>query len=488
MNTSIEQLAAGNKFWQYFFKICSIPHPSGHEAQLRDYLIREACSYNLQYRVDKAGNLAIDRAAAPGCEQYPSIILQAHLDMVPQVAENVVFDFLRDPIRPQVEGDWVTTGGRTTLGADDGIGVALAMELLTTNDLRCGKLRAVFTVSEETGLGGAEDIDPDFLDADVLFNLDSDVPFTIGCAGSSRFEGHRILESQPSPAEVMGIKINLGGMQGGHSGVDIHRNVGSAAKAALQIVKDLSELGFALSSVQSGTLYNAIAREAEITGILPPEALAAAISRLEKYANALNSTLEPAAGKRITVQLEQLPAVPEQILTAAACQDLLEVWEQLPHGLLSVCADNSSETSCNLAAVHGESGGDWGFILLARSLFDAKRIAVTDSALQLLHDHKFSGEVDSAYCSWEPKWDAPLLKFACDIYRELTGEEAARYVIHGGLEPGLFSGMNPRLQMLSFAPSTQSVHSPQEKLSIPSVEMTRKLLRNLCEKLSGDIL
>lgn len=475
---SVEKLLPDNAYWKYFLKVCSIPHPSGHEEKLRDFLIAEAVKHDLAYKVDGAGNLAIERPASKGCENAPRIILQAHLDMVPQAADGVEFDFLRDSIVPVVEGDWVTTGGKTTLGADDGMGVALIMEMLTADDLVCGALRGVFTVSEETGLGGAEDIDLSFLDGDILFNLDSDVVFTIGCAGGSRFEGKSLLASK-APAGDKAVKITLKGMQGGHSGVDIHRNVGSAAveiKNFLAAAKDIE-----LASIHAGTLHNAIAREAEAVIVIKNDELEAIKTLAKNFAQKLNQAFEPAEKSVIELEVEELTSQPEAVLTGESWATLLKVWQELPHGVLAVNSDNSTETSSNLAVVSGTAGKHFSFTLLVRSLYDKKRLEVTEKAIKLMQENGFTAAVDSQYTSWEPRWESPLLEYACKVYKSLTGKTAERFVIHGGLEPGMFCGMNPKLEMLSFAPATRSVHSPQEKLSISDSENIRKLLRKLLE-------
>ena len=478
MNSAVEKLLPDNAYWKYFLKICSIPHPSGHEEKLRDFLVAEAEKHGLKYRVDQAGNLAVERPAAAGCEKFPRIILQAHLDMVPQAAPGVEFDFLRDSITPVIEGDWVTTGNRTTLGADDGMGVALIMEMLTAPDLACGALRGVFTVSEETGLGGAEDIDLDFLDADMLFNLDSDVVFTIGCAGGSRFEGKSVLASK-APAGNCAVKITIQGMQGGHSGVDIHRQVGSAAVEIRNLLAAVD--GVELASVKAGTLHNAIAREAEALIVVSEDAWENLQILADDTAKELNRKYLPAENSVIEVKVQKVATVPEKVLTAEKQAMLLDVWSKLPHGVLAVNPDNSTATSSNLAVVAGDAGSEWSFILLVRSLYDKKRLEVTENALMLLRENGFAADVDSQYTSWEPRWESPLLEHACDIYKSVTGKTAERFVIHGGLEPGMFCGMNPALEMLSFAPATQSVHSPQEKLSISDSENIRKVLRKLLE-------
>ena len=483
MNSKIESMLPANGFWKYFLKICSIPHPSGHEAELRDMLQAEAQRHGLRCRVDKAGNLAIDRAAAVGFEALPCIILQAHLDMVPQVAPGVEFDFLHDAIQLQLEGSWLTTNGRTTLGADDGMGIALAMELMTDPTLECGPLRAVFTVCEETGLGGAEDIAREFLDAAYLINLDSDEPFVIGCAGGARLLGSARLAAKI--ADVAGktaVKFTLEGMHGGHSGMDIHLNVGSATVTLGSFLTELE--GFELAAVNAGTLHNAIARSGEVSGLLANDRLEKAKELIGNYNCRLNKELRPEPNRRIELAMKTLSAPPKLVLTDAAQRDLLRLWKLLPHGVLAKNPDNSSATSCNLGVITGAAGELWQITMLARSVYNAERDKVTCQAQKLMQQFNFSAQIDSAYSSWEPRWDSAFLRYACNIYQELSGKQAQTAVIHGGLEPGIFCGMNPALQMISFAPETQAVHSPQERLNIEDCQEKRRLLRALVSRIS----
>ncbi len=483
MNLPVEKVLPDNMFWKYFLLICSIPHPSGHEERLRDVLIAEAEKHGLTCRVDKAGNLAIDRAAAANCEDLPVIIMQAHLDMVPQAADGVEFDFLRDSVQPVVADGWISTGNRTTLGADDGTGVALAMELLTDKTLQCGALRGVFTVCEETGLGGAEDIAPEFLAADYLINLDSDQPFVVGCAGGARFDGSRQFASQQPLADNVPLKITLNGMHGGHSGEDIHKNVGSAVKVMGQFLQEISAKGFMLASVDAGTLHNAIARSAGVFGTLPECAVPAVQTLAGKYSEQLNSELIPAAGEKIRLTVEVAGAVPPHVLTSEAQNTLLAVWNALPHGLLKTTAAGDSQTSCNLAVLQGKAGEKWSFTLLARSIYNEERDEVVKLGMDLLTEHGFAAKITGAYSSWSPRWESPFLEYACQTCEKISGKAAQKTVIHGGLEPGMFCQINPRLDMISFAPRTLALHSPQERMEISSAEEMRELLRALVENI-----
>ncbi|MBO5723009.1 MAG: hypothetical protein J6S19_07835, partial [Lentisphaeria bacterium] len=326
------------------------------------------------------------------------------------------------------------------------------------------------------------------LQADILFNLDSDVTFTIGCAGGSRFTAQTVPECCAADKSHKAVTLTLKNMLGGHSGVDIHRNVGSAAVVMGKLLAGISSLGFALSSVHAGTLANAIAREAVVCGTVPPERSAEIAAVIEKYNKELNAVLETAPDAPVILTMESSAAIPDTVLTPEAQENLLAVWNRLPHGVLEKECDGSTGTSSNLGVVSGSSGSEWQFTLLVRSLYDARRNAVTNETLELLKNYGFTGAVDSAYTSWEPRRDSELLEFACRVYKDVLGKEPERFVIHGGLEPGLFCGMNPDLQMLSFAPATCAVHSPQEKLSISDSENIRKLLRALLEGLKNTLL
>ncbi len=479
MTSTIEKQLPGNAFWKYFLRICAIPHLSGREGALRNMLVAEAEQHGLRTRTDRRGNLAIDRAAAPGCEKFPRLILQGHLDMVGQQAAGVEFDFLRDPIVPRLENGWVSTGGRTTLGADDGVALASAMELLCDPALVCGPLRAVFTVEEETGLGGALEIDPAFLDADILFNLDSDEDFTIGCAGGARLEGRGVLPCQAPTAGKIGMEFEVHGMHGGHSGEDIQRPYGSANRVLSDWLSEVATLE--LAGVDGGTLDNAIARDATASGVIAENALPELQKQVAEMAVKLNRAWTPAPGRTIEVSVRRIPP-PARVLTGDAQHKLLAALRTLPHGVLGKIGE-ATETSANLAIVRGTAGGEWLIVSHVRSLFNDKRRSLCDGVLHTLQTGGLNANLVSEYSSWTPDWNAPLLKFAQRVRQELTGREPVARVTHGGLEPGLFSRINPELAMLSFAPTHEFLHSPQERLNVESVENFRILLRTLVTRL-----
>lgn len=473
-----------NAFWRTFLKICTIPHPSGHEAALRDDLAGTARKAGLGVRIDARGNLAVDRPAAPGCEHFPTVILQGHMDMVPQAAAGVSFDFERDPIRPLVEGEWVTTGNRTTLGADDGVALAGAMELMTDPTLHCGALRALFTVEEETGLGGAAELDPNFLEGDILFNLDSGAGgFTAGCAGGTRSEGCCAMPKTAPTLGNLGVTIKIGHLHGGHSGSDIHRNFGNANVILIALLREFPTLE--LSAISGGTLDNALSRDAEASGALPQELLAHLQERARVLAAELNRTLEHNPAQPITVAVEA-GAAPAAVWPGPRQQELLAMLASLPAGLLERSADGASETSANLAVIRGQAGESFRVVEHMRSLFNARREALAESVLDKMRRGGLNAHIVSQYSGWSPATDSPLAHFARQVYRDVVGHEPEFRVTHGGLEPGIFSGKNPRLAMLSFAPEHIDLHSPAERLNIASVAEFRALLRALVER-AGEI-
>lgn len=471
-----------NAFWRFFLKLCAIPRPSGHEAAVREYLAAAARAAGLAVRVDARGNLAIDRRPSPGCEAYPVVILQGHMDMVPQAAEGVAFDFEHDAIVPVVEDGWVTTGGKTTLGADDGVALAGAMELLTDPALSCGPLRAVFTVEEETGLKGAAELDPVFLEGDILFNLDSGAGgFIAGCAGGTRLEGDGMLPAETPDAGTVGVTLKAAHLHGGHSGEDIHRNFGNANAVLVALLRETPE--FALSAFSGGSQDNALPREAEASGALPETALPRLQARVRELERELNRTLEhdPAAPIAVTMRTH---AAPDAVWPKTLQRTLLDLLAGMPAGLLARTAEGASATSGNLAIIRGIAGGEFRVVEHVRSLYNADRQALTDRLLEKMRAGGLAARVNSPYSAWTPQPDSPLLDYARRVYRNVIGEEPKIAVTHGGLEPGIFSGKNPHLAMLSFAPEHIHLHSPGERLNIASVAEFRRLLRALVERVA----
>ncbi len=458
---------------EIFDLICGIPHTSGHEAALREKLAGIARDAGLRVRIDAAGNMAVDRPPSSGFEKLPVTILQAHMDMVPQTAPGVEFDFLRDPVRWRRDGDWISAGGRTSLGADDGIGLALALELLLDGDVRCGALRGVFTVEEETGFGGASRIDPAFLEGGALINLDGedDAFFIVGCAGAARTEGRRRAELIPVRGGARGVKIILSGFPGGHSGVDIHKNRGNAIKAMGELLAE-GLRGVEISELRGGTVFNAIPGCCEVIGAVPsgtelpePETLAAPLRS------------RTAEGEKIALTYEETPT-PGSVLAAESRSALVRAVAELPDGVLAFSGifDGVVETSSNLATAE-VSDGLMRICVSQRSMTDRIREEATEACRRVFAACGFEASVAGAYGAWEASEPTPLVKRAVAVWEEANGGTPSVSVMHAGVEVADFKALHPALEAVSVGPTVETPHSTGERLSVSSTLRVRKWLR-----------
>lgn len=469
--------------WQVFDEICAIPHPSGHETALRDHLRRRVEEQGLTTLIDETGNLLIEKAASPGCEKAKTVILQAHLDMVPQHIAGIEFDFTRDPIIPVIEVGMVTTGGKTTLGADNGIGVALAMDLLLSNDVRHGPLKALFTISEETGLDGANGLDGKFLDGDILINLDgggSD-QILIGCAGGTRMRGIFAAEWQDAPPDCCGVSVTLSGLAGGHSGRDIDKQRGNAVKIMAELI---SAVSFGIAKLDGGTLQNAIPREARALFALP-------LAERDSAVAGINAFLLEQQGKLsvnepdFRFQVEVVPAPAKVWLDALRCQ-VTAVLLECPHGVVAMSEHASEQvgTSINLASVKtGETAIT--ITTMTRSESKDRQRQVVGDAMTRFEKHGARCEVDSEYPAWEPDRNSAILRIVNESFQELFGTIPQIVVEHSGLECGIFAARNPRLELVSIGPDIFDLHSPSERLDIASVERFRRLTIKTLEKVAS---
>lgn len=468
--------------WEIFELICSIPHPSGHEAALAEALSAMARERGLAVRRDAAGNLRIDRAAAPGFESAPAVLLQAHLDMVPQTAPGVKFDFLTDPILPEIRGEWVVSGAGTTLGSDNGIGVAAAVALLFDPAWRGGALAGVFTVSEEVGLNGALALSPEMLEGTYLLNLDSEEEgeLYLGCAGGARLTLTFDAAFRPVPAGMTGVRCTVGGMAGGHSGCNIADRRGNAIRLLARLLKESPELQIA--SFDGGTCDNAIPREAVVSGALPAETFERFRRRAEAFEHEAAGEFD--APPEFRIEVESAP-LPEQVWQESFRDRVLNALTGCPDGPTAFdSALGVVRTSSNLAAVRSE-GERLVVATSQRSQIDAERVALTEAIAERFRAAGATASVSHAYPGWEPRLDSRLFSTAASLYRELFGRKPEPKVIHAGLECGILSGINPKLEILSFGPTLENPHSPGERLDIASVGRFWKFLRELILRLQS---
>ncbi len=459
--------------WHYFEEICRIPRPSKKEGKIAAYLMDFAQKQGLEARQDEAGNVLIKKPAVKGMEKVPVVVLQSHMDMVCEKNAATSHDFDRDPIQPYVDGEWVNARG-TTLGADDGIGMAAQLALLASTDIKHGELECLFTVDEETGLTGAFALKPGFFDGRILLNLDSEDEgeLFIGCAGGIDTVIEMPVETQPTDPQGFAMKITVKGLQGGHSGDDINKGRGNAIKILNRFLWEINAgYGIGVAEIDGGNLRNAIAREACATIIVPAEKKESIRVDFNLYLAEMEEVwkiTEP--GLKMELESANLPL---QTFTAESTTKLLNALYACPHGVfaMSYRMPGMVETSTNLASVKMKGENTVIVTTSQRSDVASEKMNIAQmvaSVFKLANANVVHGE---GYPGWTPDPDSAILKIAVDSYRKLFGKEPLVRSIHAGLECGLFLEKYPGMDMVSFGPTLRGVHSPDEKVNIATVEM-----------------
>lgn len=465
--------------WQCFDEVTKIPRPSCHEEQIRDFLVKFAKDHNVAVKTDECGNVLMHKNATPGFENAPVVILQAHMDMVAEKNSGVEHDFLKDPIETYVDGDWVKARG-TTLGADNGIGIAAAMAVMIDPDLKHGPVEALFTVNEEIGLEGAQNLGEGMLGGNILINLDSedDGEIFVGCAGGIDTTAWFNYKRSLAPDHFTYLRIGVKGLLGGHSGGDIHLGRANANKLVARFLWNCSQKwNLQLVKFDGGNLRNAIPREAyAIFGI--ETSLADDVKNdLDEYIKEIKkeySGIEPA----IKLELDSADK-PEYCIDQETSMALVRALYCAPHGVISMSRDLEGlvETSTNLAAVKMEEGSRIKVTTSQRSSVESRKYDIADQVEAVFQLAGATVEHSDGYPGWAPNMQSPIMKIAADAYEELFGVKPAIKAIHAGLECGLFLAKYPNLDMVSFGPTMTGVHSPDEQLLIPTVD---KFWRHLC--------
>ena len=459
--------------WEYFEEICQVPRPSKKEGKIMAFLLDWAKKHDLEACRDEAGNVLIKKPAAPGRENAPTVVLQAHMDMVCEKNSDTAHDFDKDPIRPYVDGEWVRAKG-TTLGADDGIGMAAMMAVLTSKDIAHGPVECLFTVDEETGLTGAFALRPGFVSGNILLNLDSEDEgeMFIGCAGGIDTVVRMKYETESAPCDAFALKVQVKGLQGGHSGDDINKGRGNAIKILNRFLWDLNaKYGIRLALLEGGNLRNAIAREAwavcVIDGNHKEDARVAFNVYMAEMENVWRVT-EP--GLQLSLESADTPSL---VLTKKDTDALLNALYACPHGVFSMSyrMPGLVETSTNLAAVRFEKENTVLITTSQRSDVDSEKMNIANMVEAVVKMAGAEVEHSEGYPGWAPNPDSPVVKVAVESYKRLFGKAPVVRSIHAGLECGLFLEKYPKMDMVSFGPTLRGVHSPDEKVNIKTVEM-----------------
>ncbi|WP_075183474.1 beta-Ala-His dipeptidase [Pantoea sp. 1.19] len=466
--------------WDIFAKICSIPHPSYHEEQLAQHILRWADEQGLWTDRDQVGNILIRKPATPGLENRKPVALQAHLDMVPQKNNDTVHDFTQDPIQPYVDGEWVTARG-TTLGADNGIGMASALAVLADKQVEHGPLEVLLTMTEEAGMDGAFGLQPRWLQAEILINTDSEEEGEIymGCAGGIDFTATLPLEREAPAADSQIVSLTLKGLKGGHSGCDIHVGLGNANKLLARFLfRHAEALNLQLLDFTGGTLRNAIPREATALLAVPAAGREAFDAAVQDYLSTLQNELA-LKEKNLTLRAEAAESS-LQALTPASRDRFVALLNSTPNGVIrqSDVMKGVVETSLNVGVVRTE--GDQATInSLIRSLLDSGKAYVVEmlTALGQLAGAKTAAK--GSYPGWQPDASSPVMALVRETYQQLFDRTPNIQVIHAGLECGLFKKPYPDMDMVSIGPTITGPHSPDERVHIASVGLYWQLLTAL---------
>lgn len=455
-----------------FAQVNAVPRPSKKEERMIAFLLDFGKKLGLESKRDEVGNVIIRKPATKGKEACPTVILQSHMDMVCEKNADVQFDFERDAIQTYVDGDWLKAKG-TTLGADDGIGIAMEMAVLQATDIEHGPLECVFTRDEETGLSGAEGMGSDFMTGSYLINLDSEDEgeIFISCAGGCRTNVTFSYTDEPTPAGSFAVELMVKGLTGGHSGDDIDKKRANANKLLVRFMYiAMKKYGLRIADIQTGGLHNAIPREASAVVVVPAEHK----ESLRVDWNIFAADVEQefyVTEKTMRFEMQSVE-VPATLVDLDTNNRLITALQAVHNGILSMSQDiELVETSSNLASIHKYA--DKHEIVIASSQRSSLLSARNNMSNTIGACFELAGaKVDTGegYPGWAPKADSHLLKVAVEQYKALFGKEPLVRGIHAGLECGLFSEKYPHLDMVSFGPTLRGVHSPDEKLLIPTVD------------------
>ncbi len=466
--------------WEYFYGITQVPHPSKKEEKIRAHVREFATSNNFEFVEDEVGNIVIKVPATSGYENAPTIVIQGHIDMVCEKNKGTDHDFDNDPLKIYRDGDWITAEG-TTLGADNGIGVAAGMAVATDPSVTHGPLELLCTVDEETGMTGVNALKPGFITGKTLLNLDSeeDGAFYVGCSGGQDTRGYFELEYVDSDSSLVPYELMLTGLKGGHSGLDVANGRANAIRLLAQLLNRIeAEVEFELAEISGGSLRNAIPRESEVTILINPTDEDKVREIADKFI--ADTLLEfNVNDPGLEIVLNKKDSNDEKVFTKEFVTNLIKVLLSVPHGISAMSPDIPGlvETSTNLATID---------IIDNQLVIGTSQRSAIDSAkwhisnmVKAIFELGGAEKVDTGdgYPGWQPNMDSELLKISKEVYKELNNSEPEIKAIHAGLETGLLGAKYPGIDMISFGPTIEGAHSPDERLNIPATAKFYKLVK-----------
>ena len=472
------------RVWKHFYDLNQIPRCSKHEEKVSQFVLDFAKKLGLKYKTDEVGNIIISKPASPGMEDRPTAVIQGHLDMVCEKNNDTVHDFSKDPIKMLVQDGWVTADG-TTLGADNGIAVAMGMAVMEAEDIPHPPMEFLFTIDEETGLTGASALKSDMLEGRILLNIDSEGEgaLYIGCAGGLNTLLTKNILWQDTQGDFKTYVLKVGGLRGGHSGLNIHEGFGNAIILSGRLLKALrSKVNLKLAAVNAGSKHNAIPREAESIVQLHPEDLNKAKEIIADYQKMYREEYK-FVDKDVFISLQETEAA-HKIFDDHFAGQLIDLLYAMPHGVMAMshAIDGLVETSTNMAIIETRVDG----VFLLTSQRSSVASAVKDVAGKVRAVGELAGfevEHNDGYPAWEPNPDSKLLATCKKIYADKYGKNPEVKAIHAGLECGIIGEKYEGMEMISFGPDIEGAHSPDEKVRIESLqhiwEYLLEILKNI---------
>lgn len=470
--------------WHYFAEYCKIPHPSKHEEAAAAYVLDQARRLGLDSARDEAGNVVVRKPASPGYEQKPWVCLQGHLDMVPEKRPDKQHDFLKDPIK-LVRKDNVLMADGTTLGADNGVAVATSLAIMADQTLEHGPLEFLFTVDEETGLTGARQLDPSLLRSATLLNLDSEEEgaLYVGCSGGRDTTGTWALDTEAAPAGTVGVELTVGGLRGGHSGLEIDKGRGNAIKIINRAIMLLEASGARLARVDAGNKRNAIPRDAVALLFVPAKKLEGALAAIEAFNTTIRAELSSVEPNLAVAAAKAKGRC--KVLRKGLQKKLTMAISAMPHGVIKMSADIPElvETSTNLAVINTTKKE----IVIQTSQRSSVASEIGEIADTVRHVFTLAGAAVSGsdgYPGWKPNLASPILKNAVATYTQMYGVEPKVKAVHAGLECGIIGEKYPGMDMVSFGPTLEGVHSPDEKIYVDTVDKYWRFLLGILKNVA----
>lgn len=472
--------------WDLFYELDQVPRPSKEEEKIREYTKEFARKNNFSFDEDSVGNIVIKVPATPGYEDKPTVVLQGHLDMVCEKNKGTEHDFSNDPIKFVRDGDWIKADG-TTLGADNGIGVAAGMAAALDEDVVHGPLELLCTIDEETGMTGVNALQPGFIKGKILLNMDSeeDGAFYIGCSGGVDTVALYNIKSKSADEDFSAYDLNISGLKGGHSGLDIHSGKANAIKILGNLLHRFVGLKYRIASINGGSKRNAIPREAEVKLMMLEKDEETIREIIKNFQEDTLSEIKMNDGG-LTISLEKSSEKPENVFSKKFSKKIISTLMAMPHGVISMSPSIPGlvETSTNLATINT----DGGTVRIGTSQRSSNETAKTNISNGVAALFSLSGASEvilgDGYPGWQPNIDSEILKVSKKVYKELFSKEPEVKAIHAGLETGILGTKYDGLDMISFGPTIEGAHSPDERLYIPAVENFYNLLKGILKELA----